>query len=253
MSETHVLSSPFSASLGSAAQGADCWHAGTPCTRRITERTDCGGCFMNAVRGTAARVCVALWIGAAGAQSAVSGQTRFDGQFDSAERGFTTRLWILEGDHAALVMYTGGFLHEHSCDFGPAIVPRVSATEFEWQDPDPDVGTIRFDRADGRWNINLVKPGFGNEFGFCGAGWGGDSFRRGRAPARTCVVAAEKTDVFVASHPGTSLVPSGTTLSRHDRVYATGFFSNYEYVLARAGGALGMVKKRDLSCPAVGK
>jgi hypothetical protein len=177
-----------------------------------------------------------------------------DGAFDSALPRFRTHLWIVEGESEALVLYSGEFGYGHTCSLGPVLVPRASASAYRWADdtadPDENAGTILIERSGGRWDITVEKrAGFG-AFGYCGSGWNGDTFRARGTPPRSCLVGPEGARLFLPS-PGSGdglLVASPTLLARGERVSATAFFTNYDYVMARAGARVGLLLKAALRC-----
>jgi hypothetical protein len=192
------------------------------------------------------------------AASAIAGAERapetHDGAFDSSLARYRTRLWIVEGEGEAVVLYSGEFGYGHTCELGPVLLPRASESTYRWaddtSDPVENAGTILIERSHGSWGVTLEKrAGFGG-FGYCGSGWNGDTFRARGTPPRSCVVGPEGARLFMPA-AGTGDGPpvaSSTMLARGERVSATAFFTNGDYVLARAGRKVGLLLKTSLRC-----
>lgn len=174
-----------------------------------------------------------------------------DGSFASTRRSFSTSLHVLEGADAALVYYVGGFGPGcpdgakggwcRSCDLGPVLAPRDGAGGFLLVS---DGGQARLVVQDGAWQLHLVE----GVADWCGVGWSGDTFAGSGTRPLPCVVVTQDAALMQA---GTGAGPrQPRSVRRGQRVVALDVLPTEEpQLLVRLESAVGVMWRKDLSCP----
>jgi TPR repeat protein len=178
-----------------------------------------------------------------------------DGEFSSSIDDHNTWLHVIEdGDHA-LISYAGTFGPGcaskpgagwcRTCEMGFTRAEREGPQSYLVSNPS---GRLRLRRADGAWRLERVE----GSMDWCGVGWTGDVFGAGGGDLDTCTIVSTGARWYTVRNDDVVATDTGIERGSPVLAIASGVQSDHEYVMARAGRTVGLLKLADIRCDASG-